>query len=587
MDLRPPPSELLTNSLVSTFIPKRSIWKKRAMPTQGSDDVNEFYFEHSESGETSWDRPTDYESDTEVNLQEDKALLKFNPETESFKDVYAKYDPSSDVAIKDRDTGAWDKVEERLEQFRLCKKLMGTDQEWEVLVSKSHPKWARDNAQLARDLIEYIKHPNAPYNVRLLAAQIFIALSHVHPQIFLLLDVVDITWWVKRNVVETLKIVSDRERRSMAIAAFCALTSGTFIAKFEYIYMGPEDPYEGACEKFTLDPKKEFGTCTCGYKKVDHGKPRTLKKTPLSPGICCDEEFVAGLFEALEVCNERAVLLASHTLIGLNWFVSGGSQAHVEGIKGLNLDFRGLLAVDAKMFQTISALKTERSKEANQSPYKIKGGMENPFLIAVKAKREYSASLCSSAFQLLNRNQYPHGDELLLGQVLRVLRTLLENGHTFAQNDMGIMLDIAARELRNRPVNDFQRFGYMCVCYDIVTNPDWDKSRADVMEEVLTQIILSREQQTPGEYRAFAAEILDVVSPGPPRPKTPEDPNRKWTMEELAQPGKPVPEGVDATRKEDFLTLPEFQQAFGMSPKEYSALPEWKKKQIKTALKLF
>jgi len=38
---------------------------------------------------------------------------------------------------------------------------------------------------------------------------------------------------------------------------------------------------QGACDHFKVNTSaSEFGTCECGFKKADHGKPKVIKKKP-------------------------------------------------------------------------------------------------------------------------------------------------------------------------------------------------------------------------------------------------------------------------------------------------------------------
>ena len=46
-------------------------------------------------------------------------------------------------------------------------------------------------------------------------------------------------------------------------------------------------------------------------------------------------------------------------------------------------------------------------------------------------------------------------------------------------------------------------------------------------------------------------------------------------------------EGVDATRKEDFLKDEEFEKVFKMSREEFSQMPIWKKLDAKRKLELY
>eukprot|EP00051_Salpingoeca_urceolata_P026376 m.477069 g.477069 ORF g.477069 m.477069 type:complete len:836 (-) comp20747_c0_seq1:704-3211(-) len=55
----------------------------------------------------------------------------------------------------------------------------------------------------------------------------------------------------------------------------------------------------------------------------------------------------------------------------------------------------------------------------------------------------------------------------------------------------------------------------------------------------------------------------------------------------LTQSADKLPEGVDATQKEQYLSPEEFQQYFNMSKEEFNGLPKWKQSGLKKKCKLF
>jgi hypothetical protein len=61
--------------------------------------------------------------------------------------------------------------------------------------------------------------------------------------------------------------------------------------------------------------------------------------------------------------------------------------------------------------------------------------------------------------------------------------------------------------------------------------------------------------------------------------------NTKYSLKELTS--LPLPEGVDATVKENYLDDKEFAQVFGMSRAEYNAMPKWKANALKKKVGLF
>ena len=58
-----------------------------------------------------------------------------------------------------------------------------------------------------------------------------------------------------------------------------------------------------------------------------------------------------------------------------------------------------------------------------------------------------------------------------------------------------------------------------------------------------------------------------------------------FSLAELVQTG--APPGVDATRKEDYLSEADFLRAFACSREQFNALPKWKQKQLKRGAGLF
>ncbi|TNN32199.1 Supervillin [Liparis tanakae] len=59
----------------------------------------------------------------------------------------------------------------------------------------------------------------------------------------------------------------------------------------------------------------------------------------------------------------------------------------------------------------------------------------------------------------------------------------------------------------------------------------------------------------------------------------------QYSIEELT--GKPLPEGVDPLRLEDYLSDPDFKILLEMSRVEFNALPNWKQKNLKKSKGLF
>lgn len=85
-------------------------------------------------------------------------------------------------------------------------------------------------------------------------------------------------------------------------------------------------------------------------------------------------------------------------------------------------------------------------------------------------------------------------------------------------------------------------------------------------------------------YEEYRAQITAGVSDVRQELKTYEE-GRKLTYNELK--GKQLPKGVDATKKETYLTEEEFQTVFNMTVHEFKALPAWKQKNQKVKVNLF
>ena len=61
-----------------------------------------------------------------------------------------------------------------------------------------------------------------------------------------------------------------------------------------------------------------------------------------------------------------------------------------------------------------------------------------------------------------------------------------------------------------------------------------------------------------------------------------------YPLEQLVnKPVEELPKGVDASRKEEHLSLEDFTKAFEMTPAAFSALPLWKQQNLKKAKGLF
>ncbi len=61
--------------------------------------------------------------------------------------------------------------------------------------------------------------------------------------------------------------------------------------------------------------------------------------------------------------------------------------------------------------------------------------------------------------------------------------------------------------------------------------------------------------------------------------------NMKFSLKELQ--AQPRPPDLDTTRLESYLTDEDFEAAFKMTRAEFEELPEWKKRNLKRAIKLF
>lgn len=60
---------------------------------------------------------------------------------------------------------------------------------------------------------------------------------------------------------------------------------------------------------------------------------------------------------------------------------------------------------------------------------------------------------------------------------------------------------------------------------------------------------------------------------------------QQYSIEELTR--KPLPEGVDPLRLEDYLSDQDFKTLLEMSRVEFNALPNWKQKNLKKSKSLF
>ena len=58
-----------------------------------------------------------------------------------------------------------------------------------------------------------------------------------------------------------------------------------------------------------------------------------------------------------------------------------------------------------------------------------------------------------------------------------------------------------------------------------------------------------------------------------------------YTLDELK--ANPPPDGVDTTRREEYLSNDEFQKVFGMDKAAFGAKPKWKRSNLKKQHGLF
>jgi len=111
---------------------KKKVWVKKSTATFGSDTDSEHYYLNTQSGETQWDRPTDYESEDEATRHEDSARMTFDPNQNVMQILEELGCLNSNEMSLDREkmfmTGndEDDSCSRRLEQMLLAVKYAGT-----------------------------------------------------------------------------------------------------------------------------------------------------------------------------------------------------------------------------------------------------------------------------------------------------------------------------------------------------------------------------------------------------------------------------------------------------------------------------
>lgn len=63
--------------------------------------------------------------------------------------------------------------------------------------------------------------------------------------------------------------------------------------------------------------------------------------------------------------------------------------------------------------------------------------------------------------------------------------------------------------------------------------------------------------------------------------------DRRVDYATLILPADQLPEGIDATRREQYLTDEDFEKYFKMTKADFNALPKWKANGLKKKVKLF
>ena len=126
--------------------------------------------------------------------------------------------------------------------------------------------------------------------------------------------------------------------------------------------------------------------------------------------------------------------------------------------------------------------------------------------------------------------------------------------------------------------------------------PGWDPEFADKNKFVdpyeAKLAAMKKAKGASGGGAADDAPALAFNAPSSPGSSVPldgdfKDPaNNKFSYEELTVVGV-VPDGVDPTKKEQYLTDEVFQEKFGMAKDAFNALPGWKKTKAKKDAKLF
>mmetsp|Transcript_4592 Transcript_4592/g.5302 ORF Transcript_4592/g.5302 Transcript_4592/m.5302 type:complete len:495 (+) Transcript_4592:122-1606(+) len=423
--------ERIENRNRQTTLRKRKQQKKRVKEwekvfTQSVGvDQGEPYYLNNETGETQWDRPDDYISDTEFEQQELKDVIDFDQKL-SLEEVLEKLGMDGPL-LEDRDkmfgrgeggsdediNEVWDRCEHRMKQFLLCFQHVGTGEQWKnklIIMDFKLPKNIYSYWQAS-------KEDNFDENV-------FYWAMEVEPMPDIVRSAV-----AKAMVITTDMAADDAQKGryySKLVDGQWGIGYPLFMKQCE---LGLTEELEKLNEDINDKPEVSH------WLRLMYG---VLTYGPAMPRSCQpSSDLVNALLKIMKEFEEDDFIAAAKVFFGFGYHTP--------------------------LYRTEKDLTSVR----DQQP---------PELLTHVMSNKASNQLIEGFLFLLNSQHTPYDNENLLKQLTHTGQLILQttaSAKLFLVNDIKVLIDIILLEIADLPKIDMYRVEYLKLLYMIIKNTSW------------------------------------------------------------------------------------------------------------------